>query len=116
LTDDLDDARLAFLRRIGGDNLIRELIDLVLENVPPRLDAARSALARDDREGVGRAAHVLTSSAGNVGAVAMQNAALKLEVAADEPELDLAVLLGLLEARWNSARERLIEKRKGLSS
>jgi HPt (histidine-containing phosphotransfer) domain-containing protein len=116
LTDDLEDARFVFLRRVGGDKLIRELIDLVLENAPKRLAVARSALACADAEGVGRAAHVLTSIAGNVGAGAMEEAALNLEVACDEPDADLAVLLGRLEARWESARERLIERRKGLAS
>jgi HPt (histidine-containing phosphotransfer) domain-containing protein len=116
LTDDLDYVRLAFLSRIGGDKLIQELIDLVLEHVPMRLAAARSALACGDAQSIGRAAHTLSSSAGNVGAVAMQEAAQTLEIAADEPDSDLTVLLERLEARWESARERLIEKRKGLSS
>jgi len=116
LTDDLEDARFAFLRRVGGDKLIRELIDLVLENAPKRLAAARSALACGDAEGVGRAAHVLSSIAGNVGAAAMEEAALNLEVACVEPDSDLTVLLGRLEARWENARERLFEKRKRISS
>ena len=46
----------------------------------------------------------------------MEEAALNLEVACDELDSDLTVLLGRLESRWESARERLIEKRKGLAS
>jgi HPt (histidine-containing phosphotransfer) domain-containing protein len=116
LTDNLDEVQLAFLRRIGGDKLIHKLIDLVLENVPKRLAAARSALACGDAKKIGRAAHTLVSSAGNVGAVAMHEAAYNLETAAYEPNSDLTSLLERLEARWECARERLIEKRKGLSS
>ncbi len=116
MTDDLEDARFALLRRVGGDKLIRELIDLVLENAPKRLAVARSALASGDTKGVGGAAHELSSSAGNVGAAAMQQAALDLESAADEPDSNLTTLLDRLEEHWQSARERLLERRKGLST
>jgi HPt (histidine-containing phosphotransfer) domain-containing protein len=46
-------------------------------------------LACGDAQNVVRSAHTLASSAGNVGAVAMQEAAHNLESAADEPDSDL---------------------------
>jgi HPt (histidine-containing phosphotransfer) domain-containing protein len=108
-------ARLATLRRIGGDRLIRDMIDLLFENAPRRLEAARAALAWGDTVGVGREAHALTSSAGNLGAVEMQQAALALERCAGGGPGDLAGLLAALEASWEQTRGRLADIQRGLN-
>ncbi|HEX5268890.1 MAG TPA: Hpt domain-containing protein [Gemmataceae bacterium] len=107
-------ARLAMLRRVGGDKLIRDLIDLLMDGAPRKLEAARAALAAGDLDGVRRAAHALTSSAGNLGASETQAAALALERAAAGAG-DVAGLLAGLEGAWGRAREALAETRKGLS-
>jgi HPt (histidine-containing phosphotransfer) domain-containing protein len=109
-------ARLAMLRRVGGDKLIRELIDLLLDGAPRKLEAARAARAAGDADAVGRLAHGLTSSAGNLGCAELQAAALALErCAADGPGDNLTELLGELEAAWERARERLAETKRGLN-
>ena len=115
MSQDPMDARLAMLRRVGGDRLIRDLIDLLLENVPGKLRAARAALADGNADGVGRVAHALASSAGNLGAVEVQQTAYALERAAADGEGDLAGLLGCLEAAWERARDLLAEKKRGLN-
>jgi HPt (histidine-containing phosphotransfer) domain-containing protein len=107
-------ARLAMLRRVGGDKLIRDLIDLLLEGAPQKLAAARSALAAGDADRLGRAAHSLGSSAGNLGAAEMQEAALALECCADTGTGDAADLLRRLEASWELARPLLAETKRGL--
>ena len=115
MSHDPMDERLAMLRRVGGDRLIRDLIDLLLENVPLKLRAARAALAEENADGVGRAAHALTSSAGNLGAAEVQRDAYALEQAAADGSEDLAGLLARLEASWERARELLAEKKRGLN-
>jgi two-component system sensor histidine kinase/response regulator len=115
MTNELTPSRLAMLRRVGGDKLIRELIDLLLESTPRKLGAARAALAAGDAEGVGREAHALTSGAGNLGAAEVQQAAAALEHCAAGGPGDLAALLGELEAAWERARAVLDETRKGLN-
>ncbi len=106
--------RLAMLRRVGGDKLIRDLIDLLLEGAPRKLEAARAALAAGDADRVGRVAHALTSSAGNLGAAELQQAACALERCAGGEPGDLAGLLRDLEASWMRARDRLAEIQRGL--
>jgi HPt (histidine-containing phosphotransfer) domain-containing protein len=115
MSDDPMDARLAMLRRVGGDRLIRDLIDLLLESAPRKIEAARAALAAGDADQVGRAAHALASSAGNLGAAEMQQAAYALERAAGAGGADLAEPLRLLAASWERARETLAEKKRGLN-
>ncbi|HKI34737.1 MAG TPA: Hpt domain-containing protein [Gemmataceae bacterium] len=109
-------ARLAMLGRVGGDKLIDDLIDLVLEGTPRKLEAARAALAEGNADGVGQVAHALASSAGNLGAADMQEAAYAVERCAGGEAGDLAELLHRLEASWESARDRLAEIKRGLSA
>ena len=114
MSHDPMDARLAMLRRVGGDRLIRDLIDLLFENAPRKLAAARQALAGGDADAVRRLAHALKSSAGNLGAADMQRAAADLECDADDGK-DLAGPLARLEASWEVARDVLAEKKRGLN-
>jgi HPt (histidine-containing phosphotransfer) domain-containing protein len=109
-------ARLAMLRRVGGDKLIHDLIDLLLETAPVKLASARAALAGGDTSGVGRLAHGLASSAGNLGIVEVQEAAAALERRADDGENDLADLLARLEASWLRGRELLAQIKRELSA
>jgi HPt (histidine-containing phosphotransfer) domain-containing protein len=108
--------RLAMLRRIGGDTLISELIDLMLESTPPKLETMRTALSVGDIEQVGRLAHGLTSSAGNLGLADVQQAALDVEKCADGGGADLAELLDRLEQSWEQVRARLAQTKQGLST
>jgi HPt (histidine-containing phosphotransfer) domain-containing protein len=78
----------ALLARVDGDEeLLRELIDLFLEDCPRLLTAIREAIARQDRDLLKRAAHTLKGSVGNFGAKAVCELAQKLESLA--PDLDL---------------------------
>ena len=101
------------LRRVGGDRLIRDLIDMLHEDAPRKLAAARAALAAGDADGVGRVAHALASSAGNLGAADMRQAAADLERDAADGQ-DLAGPLRRLEASWERTRDLLAEKKRGL--
>jgi HPt (histidine-containing phosphotransfer) domain-containing protein len=80
----LDPEAIARLRRLGGDSLAASLAALFLDLAPRRLAAARAALDADDADAVRRAAHSLKSSAGNVGAFVLLEAAGQLETAAEE--------------------------------
>jgi HPt (histidine-containing phosphotransfer) domain-containing protein len=113
MSHDPMDARLAMLGRVGGDRLIRELIDLFCQTVPGKLAVARVALADGDARGVGRVAHALASSAGNLGAADMQQAAYALERDAADGKA-LAEGLRRLEATWETARVQLAERKRGL--
>lgn len=115
MANKLTPARLDMLRRVGGDKLIRELIDLLLEGAPRKLAAARAALTSGNAVEVGRVAHALTSSAGNLGAVEMQQAAYVLERCAAGGSDGLADRLAELEAAWERARGVLEETKRGLN-
>ncbi len=48
--------------------MLAEVLQLFLEEVPPRMDRLRNACAAGNIEEVHRAAHSLKGSAGNIGA------------------------------------------------
>jgi HPt (histidine-containing phosphotransfer) domain-containing protein len=113
MSHDPMEARLTMLRRVGGDRLIRDLIDMLSENAPRKLAEARAALAAGEADGVGWVAHALASSAGNLGAADMQQAAADLERDAADRK-DLAGPLGRLEAAWERTRDLLAQKKREL--
>lgn len=76
----LDPAAAARLRRLGGERLLRELIELFLQLGPARVDAGTAAAS--DWEAAERACHSLKSAAGNLGAVELQRLAGEQEDAA----------------------------------
>ena len=116
MSEDAMAARLAMLRRIGGDKLIRELIDLLCESTPRKVEALRAALGADDRNTMARLAHGLGSAAGNLGLADMHQAALDVEHCADGGPGDLAELLRRLETFWEEGHDRLVQIQRGTSA
>ena len=67
----LDPAVIAALRQLttpGDPDVLTEVLQLFLQEVPPRMDRLRNACALGNIEEVYRAAHSLKGSAGNIGA------------------------------------------------
>lgn len=101
-----DRAALARVQRIGGAGLVRQLVETFLGHAPTRLASVRAAAAGADWAEVGRAAHALKGSAGNVGAMELMAAAGRLE-AACAAGAGAAELVPPVEAAWADAREHL---------
>lgn len=84
----LDGAAAARLQRVGGARLLRGMIELFLEHGPVRLAAAEAGAERADWREVERAWHSLKSSAANLGAVRLAEAAARAEAAAAAGDAD----------------------------
>lgn len=82
--DAIDPAAIDRLDRLGGDELVGKMAALFVELGPERMAAATEGLEAGDLDAVERAAHSLKSSAGNVGAVELGEAAGRLERLAEE--------------------------------
>ncbi|MCB9730746.1 MAG: Hpt domain-containing protein [Deltaproteobacteria bacterium] len=78
----IDPRAIARLRRIGGDELLRRIVDLYLGESGARVDATTEASAAADLDAVEAAAHSLKSMAGNVGATQVLELAADIELAA----------------------------------
>lgn len=74
------------LERFGGLKLRRELTTLFLQEAPLRIASARAALVTGDIEGVRSMAHMLKSSAGQMGAPRMQQLCERLESCDSAPD------------------------------
>lgn len=70
------------LKEWGGDALLGRMIDLFLELAPQRLQALAEGERSGDLAALEGTAHSLKSSAGNLGALRLQEAAEQLETAA----------------------------------
>ncbi|MBX3471439.1 MAG: response regulator [Planctomycetes bacterium] len=81
--------RHAALERVEGDaDLLRETLDLLLQDIERLLRELRAARAAGDMHRLARAAHELKGSAGNCGAMAIAAAAGRLEEAARRGDVE----------------------------
>ena len=72
--------RAEFERQIGGDRgLAMEILQMFLEDCPPRVSAIRTAVERGDANALWTAAHTLKGSAGYLAAPFVAEAAARLE-------------------------------------
>ncbi len=105
--------RTAILDRLGGDlDLIREIVNLFLDEYSSHLSRIREAFSRRDAEAIQRAAHAFKGMIANFGAQAAVDAAQRVEMAARQGDLEEAQrALFLLEdeaMRLASALPRLL--------
>ena len=73
------DKDAALARALGNEDLLTELVELFVEDVPTLLEGIRNAIANADPERLGRHSHTLKGSASNLSAGRVTEAALELE-------------------------------------
>jgi len=83
----IDPESIATLRGLG-DHVLAEMVDLYLEDAPPRLAELDAAVGRGDATAVADLAHALKGSSANFGSGPMVAACRELEVAARSGDLD----------------------------
>jgi two-component system, sensor histidine kinase and response regulator len=82
--------RLRELQEEGEPDILEELIELFLTDVPPQLGALREAVQSGDARSVERIAHALKGSSGNMGAVGMEALCAELEEMGRSEDLSAA--------------------------
>lgn len=81
--DEIDFDHVDAMSRVEGDEqLLRQMVELFLEDAPRSIETLQAALRQEDCEQMVKCAHALKGSAANVGAKAIWNAALQVEMAA----------------------------------
>ena len=100
----------------GQSDLITELIDLYLGEVPLLIDSIRKGLEENNWKSARRAAHTLRGSSGNLGVLQLSSIADKIE-RLREGEINLArVLCEDLEREFARVKELLLEERQRRAS
>lgn len=100
----VDRSAIQRLGRIGGQDLVRRMLELYLANGAERVHTLSGCAGEGDVQGVERAAHTMKSSAGNVGAVRLQRLAERVEAAAAEGVIDRSLVTQLLHEFEESTR------------
>jgi two-component system, sensor histidine kinase and response regulator len=108
MTDLIDADVLDNLIEHIGEDAAKAVVDLFIGECQ-ELSATMSAPG-SDRVAIGRAAHSLKSSAGQVGAAALSEAALAVETAAGTGASELPQLIAALAQCAAATREALAEK------
>ena len=113
----LDDVIINRLRDLGGDKFLKELIDLFIEHTPEKVKDAIAGGEEGDWKRVERAVHSIKSSAGNLGAVSLQDLAGKIEQLAEHEKGDtISELLNALQREYELVLHQLNVIRKGTTS
>jgi two-component system, sensor histidine kinase and response regulator len=113
----IDPQALRRLRELGGEDFLRQMINLFLDLAQKKIQAARAAEQAGDLPGLEKAVHPLRSSSGNVGAQTMLELASRLEQLARQRQGEqLGSLLGELEAAFIQVKARLEQERDALGS
>lgn len=114
---DLDPAALERLQRLGGQKFTDKMIGLFLSYGSEKLIEARTAQQAGDLDAVEKAVHPIKSSAGNVGAVRMQQLAADAELRAREHQADaVSGLIDELEAAFEAVQPLLNAERQKAAS
>lgn len=74
----IDDQTIANLRELGED-VLKELVDLYLEDAPKQISSIELSLKQMDSEGLRRSAHSLKGASANLGANDLAALCLKME-------------------------------------
>lgn len=110
-SESIDMQALERLRRLGGNELVSRMSGLFLSHAAPAIREASEGLARGDLDKVGRAAHSLRSSAGNLGAQHVQDLANRIEqLCVEEDAEGIKALLIDLERAYLDAKDRLAKE------
>ena len=98
------------LQEQGEPDILEELVDLFLEEVPTELGALREAIQRSDAQCVERIAHTLKGSSANMGATRMESICSELEERARSEELaDAPAKIAGLEEEVGRVRAVFVE-------
>jgi HPt (histidine-containing phosphotransfer) domain-containing protein len=104
----LDPAAIERLRKLGGAKFAADMIDLFLSYGAKKVAETQAARQAGNLAGVAAAAHALKSSAGNVGAVRIQQLAEQIEQLAKRASGDaVAAEVAALERAFAEIRPRL---------
>jgi HPt (histidine-containing phosphotransfer) domain-containing protein len=103
----IDPAAIAMLERVGGRKLLLRMISLFLEDAPLRLARAQASAATGDADGVAQACHALKSSAGQLGAVRLQQECARGEALANSGGGDFVALVHGIAGEFAVARPAL---------
>ena len=109
----IDGTAMDRLRKIGGDSFLKQMIELFLTDAVTKCEAAVNGCREQDWEAVEHAVHSLKSSAGNVGAVELQELSDQIEslIRTNDPET-IPALISRLEIVFEQVIVNLKEIRE----
>lgn len=107
----IDEVAIQRLHRIGGDELVGELIAIFLKNTPDRITSALNGADTGNMSQVMIAAHSLKSSCANLGAMRMRQLAIDIEkIALNGNNAALPELIKQLENAFQQVRPALAHR------
>jgi len=98
-----------FMERMDGDmDLLKEVIEIFLEDAPSLVGALRLAILGGDKDAMERAAHTLKGAAANISAKGLQSLSANMQEIIKKGEAgDIEKLLGNMETHYEELAKAL---------
>lgn len=98
-----------FMERMDGDmELLKEVLEIFLEDAPNLMGALRLAIRGGDKDAMERAAHTLKGAAANISAKALQRLSSNMQEMIKKGEVvNIEKLLGNMEAHYEALDKAL---------
>jgi HPt (histidine-containing phosphotransfer) domain-containing protein len=101
-------------RMMNDEELLEIIISGFVEKMPGMLNELKEFIAQGDQPDIKRQAHKIKGASANLGGELLRRAALKIELAAGEGELEaLPEMLRVLEKEWEKLRAVLTDSKNG---
>jgi len=101
----------------GSPGLLEELVEMFLQDTPPRIEALGVAVEEGDAHSVERIAHSIKGSSGNMGGRRMSEVSERLQAIGASADLEQAPeLLASLREEFDRMREALRAELDGPAS
>jgi len=102
------DMTILINRMMGDEEMAREILDGFMEDMPDQIAALKEALEAGDSPLAERLAHTIKGASANVGAEELRNAALQMEEAAKESDMErCATLLPAIEREFENLKKSI---------
>jgi PAS domain S-box-containing protein len=96
-------------RVTGSEEVIRQVLDLFLEDIPRRIEVLRSHIGAGDASRAGDEAHTIKGAAANIGGEALREVAFEIEKAGRTKDtVKLREMLPVLERRFQELKSVIV--------
>lgn len=114
MEDEFDASVMEMIRTAGGDSLLKDLIEIFLDDAPIKIAEMKDAAGHGDCRRAALAAHPLIGITGNLGANKMMATAQKIDDHDAGHTIDeLTDLIDNLEKSFSNVKIRLLQEISG---
>lgn len=110
MSEEVFDKSSLLNRVLGDEDLVREVIEVFLSDIPNKINAMKQALDKREASQVRDQAHAVKGAAMNVSALALRETAFQMEQAGESEDMEKAIsLMPEMEKQFEILKDTLVQ-------